>query len=76
VRAISDSTHADRTQVRVNFLDGNNQLQQLDVLKAAVVFVKCAGFRSCRILDCVHQRGSKWIHYGSNKCCVELFPVL
>jgi hypothetical protein len=35
---MSHSTHADQTQARVDFLDGKNQLQELDVLKAAVVF--------------------------------------
>lgn len=37
----------------MNFLDGNNQLQELDVLKAAVVFVKCAGYvRAAYLIAC------------------------
>lgn len=39
---MSHPTHADRTQVRVSFFDGKNQLSGIEVLKTAVVFVKNA----------------------------------
>jgi hypothetical protein len=59
----------------VNFLDGKNQLQLLDVLKAAVVFVKCAASVRAEFLIAYNSVGPSGFITGPINVASDCFPL-